>query len=1130
MREPDIPAQAMTDADARRLARDIARSIQLQAPAGSGKTTVLAQRFLAALAAADEPEEVLAITFTRKAAGEMRERVLAALADELPGGHHEPELWRGLREAVLAQAARRDWPLAELPQRLRIQTIDSLAAELARAMPVLGRMQASLRVIDAADALYVEAAARTLREGDLDAQFHADIDRLLRRLDNNMDRAVQLLAELLPGRNRWQELLVAHPPEALAGLVEASLARIVTDTLARLQRALPAEWVAEAAELAAQSARNRDEAGHARTGRWCAWLQQHAALGTGVEHLSCWQGIAEMVLLGTEDRLRTKVTVTQGFPAKSEVLARWKVWHAALQSQPELVRLLCEVRALPEPRLDAGEQQAMASLARVLLLAAAQLKLVFRERGLVDHSEVAAVARQALRSVDDDTGYPLRQTLRVSHLLVDECQDTSPDQIELVRALTGGWQRGDARSLFLVGDPMQSIYLFRGSEVGLFLQTRDRGVGDIALQPLQLSRNFRSQRALVDWVNAAFARIFPAAEDLRSSAVTFLPAEQARGADPRLPAAVTLWPQVADDAEAEAQAIAREIAALRAQDASLSIAVLVQTRALAAPILRALHAAQVPTLGVDLAALSDRPVVRDLVALGRALLDAGDRTAWLAVLRSPPCGLLLADLLRLGEAAADRLLVEVLQDAATPDLLSTDGAMRLRRVAPLLVSAWQARGSLDVASGIEQCWQALGGEAACQDATELAAGRQYLLALRRLQEVEGCPQPAQLESLAARLKDRSVAATGDAVEILTIHHAKGLEWDVVFVPGMGRLPRRDDAPLLRWLQLPHEAGGEDLLLAVRSIGAPNASDPLAAYIRRLQAGRVRNERLRLLYVAATRARLRLVLSAHAPVSKKQGGPRPRAGSLLDLLWPAVRGEFEGQPPPDDAAPAPAPGDAPLRMLWHRLDAGFTPRAGSPLATPQSLTRVQADVAAAVEYSWVGPLARAAGTVMHDELDRLARLGAAAADDLPARSAVCEARLLEQGIAAEPARTTAQRILARLTQLVREPRAQWLLFGPHRSAASEVPLSGMIDGTLRNAVLDRMFVDAGGTRWIIDYKTGAHEGTGLDQFIASEMQRYAPQMALYQRLAAALGPEPVRAALYFPWLGELREMPAPQPVT
>jgi ATP-dependent exoDNAse (exonuclease V) beta subunit len=448
-------------------------------------------------------------------------------------------------------------------------------------------------------------------------------------------------------------------------------------------------------------------------------------------------------------------------------------------------------------------------------------------------------------------------------------------------------------------------------------------------------------------------------------------------------------------------------------------------------------------------------------------------------------------------------------------------------VGPVLTAAWRARGSLDVASLIEQCWRALGGEAACVDATELAAGRQYLLALRRVVELEGTIDPARLEELAARLKDRNAAADEHAVELLTIHHSKGLEWDVVFVPGMGKLPRGADSPLLRWLQLP--AGeGNDLLLAVRSIGAPNSSDPLAAYIRRLQRERARNERLRLLYVAATRARLRLYLSGHAPPDRKEGRPRPRSGSLLDLLWPAVGPLYEAAVTRMPAAAEVHEQPAPLRMLWHRLDAAYQPGARPALPTPQSLTRMQADVAAAIEYSWVGPLARAAGTVMHGEFERLARLGEGAIAQLAARVVACEARLREQGIAADAARTTAQRIVARLGELVREPRGHWLLFGPHREARSEVPLSGFVAGELRSIVIDRMLVDEGGTRWIIDYKTGVHAGAGLDEFVARELARYTPQLRLYARMAAQLGPEPVRAALYFPWMGLFSELPAAPP--
>ncbi len=174
-----------------------------------------------------------------------------------------------------------------------------------------------------------------------------------------------------------------------------------------------------------------------------------------------------------------------------------------------------------------------------------------------------------------------------------------------------------------------------------------------------------------------------------------------------------------------------------------------------------------------------------------------------------------ADLLQLAENVGPGPVVEHIEDAGTLALLSTDAAARLRRVAPVLVAAWRSRGSLDIASLIENTWQRLGGEAACRDAAELAVARQYLLALRGLLQREGRVAPSRLAELAARLRDRGEAAGANPVEVLTIHHAKGLEWDAVFVPGLGGTGAGDRAQLLRALQLP-APGGSDLLLAVRS--------------------------------------------------------------------------------------------------------------------------------------------------------------------------------------------------------------------------------------------------------------------------------------------------------------------------
>jgi hypothetical protein len=123
------------------------------------------------------------------------------------------------------------------------------------------------------------------------------------------------------------------------------------------------------------------------------------------------------------------------------------------------------------------------ALARLMKLAAAELWLVFREAGEVDFGELAARAIAALGDEMDPTELGLRLDWRIRHLLVDEFQDTSPTQVELLQRLTAGWQQGDGRTLFCVGDPMQSIYRFRKAEVGLFLRAKAHGIGGLRLIP-----------------------------------------------------------------------------------------------------------------------------------------------------------------------------------------------------------------------------------------------------------------------------------------------------------------------------------------------------------------------------------------------------------------------------------------------------------------------------------------------------------------------------------------------------------------------------------------------------------------------------------------------------------------------
>ncbi len=1159
-----IPALT-SDELARQHCREQADSVLLQAPAGSGKTTVLVERFLALLSQVDLPEQILAITFTRKAAAEMRRRIVQILRapDVIASASNtDPrrQVLEQLKAAVKAQALRRGWNWEGLPSRLRIQTIDSFNHELARAMPILGRSPGSLQVLDSVRPLYQLAAERTLigvdQSGGKAAQDSAEsdaIDQVLERLDNDMATVTRLLAQLLEKRSHWLPLLLQHGPDELGSVVESALVRVIEATLNAARRVHAAQ-LEEAEALARAAAINRQTDGHAPDD-WIVWLAEETQLQPTAQALRAWQTVADL-LLTEKNQPRKLVNKGQGFPPNQRTLKdRWQQWQETiLRSDPECEHWI-RLRKLPSVPLAENDQRALGTLARLMIQSALELKLVFQEHGVVDHSEVASIARQALVAGGQPTEWALERAHAVQHLLVDECQDLSPQQMQLLETLVALGESVPGHSLFMVGDPMQSIYLFRDAEVGLFVTAREHGVAGRPLVNLQLQRNFRATAELVDWCNRALSKCFPPIDDLLRSAIAFAPSvagREAPQAQPRIDAgsaitinaeaAVQVWASDEDDAPAEAQRIAAEIERVQTEHVDWSIAILVRTRAQAAPVLDALRQRNIAALAVDIDPLNKHPVVLELLALGALLLQEADRVAWFSVLRSPACGLTLADLSALAARSPEGSLRAVMNDPASWSELTTSGQKRLARCAPLLLESLDERGRVPLWAQIDRLWHRLGSDLCFAPEQRVAASA----FIHELQEQTAIRPPVTLQDLEAltdrlfatpetTLESPAIPTKAPAVQVMTIHHAKGLEWDVVFLPRMGKTTATGDAPLLRWIELPGLTGQSELLMAVHSLGVGDEpKDPLTQCIAGLKADRELQELTRLAYVAVTRAAKRLYLSGHVKSSanlshgETPAETKPPRNTLLHALWPALAEDFrtaqstrktDGTQPPLNSSFTPL--QAPrLRRVTDAFDpAAGLPRLPAVMVTPRR--RDQND--AALEFEWVGPAARAAGTVAHQELERLANQAQVQTEDLESRRAHLQTQLLQLGVTAEQVAATTEHLIGRLRSLQQVPLARWLIHTPHREASAERRLSGVVDGILHNVVIDRMFVDESGVRWVIDYKTSTHSGGGLEEFLQSELTRYAPQLRLYQALAKGLGPEPVRAGLYFPWLGVLKTL-------
>ena len=1121
----------VVDAAQRREALDPQRSFIVQAPAGSGKTGLITQRFLVLLARAEQPEQIVAITFTRKAAGEMRARILAALhgaQQPAPEDEHARNTWR-LARAAMDRDAAQGWDLLNNPSRLTIQTIDSLCAWLTRRLPLLSGFGAQPDIAEDAEPLYRQAARQTLADLEQGAQWSAHIASLLRHLDNNLTTAERLLTGMLARRDQWLRHLLAlrdADPDQRRAVLEAALANVITDHLTQLAGALPVEDRPAMMALVRFAAANVDDDHPLAPLR-----DDEQPPPCRADRLDGWRAIAGL-LLTNDGTWRSKTDKRLGFPAPgstkdkalaehfksmktryNELLARWRD-HEHLQ------RLLHEVRYLPLPRYPDPQWEMVEALCELLLAAAAHQRLVFSRHNQVDFSEIMQSALLALGSPQAPTDLALALDYRIQHLLVDEFQDTSFAQYALLERLTAGWQPGDGRTLFVVGDPMQSIYRFREAEVGLYLQARDVGIGDIRPEPLNLSVNFRSQAGVVEWVNRVFRSVLPAYDDIGAGAVSYSPSVPFHGEGDG--DAVRVHPQRGLDTVAEAEQVAA--IAENAVAGSQSVALLVRARSHLAEIVPALKRRGLRFRAVEIEQLQHRPVVQDLLSLTRALLHPGDRIAWLAVLRAPWCGLTLADLTALTAGERHATVWDALNDSVHCERLSEDGRRRLARLAPVLREAVAHRRRLALRPWIEGVWLALGGPAGLSSATDLEDGEVFLNLLEALDVGADLPDPQALEERLRQLFALPDMAADERLQLMTVHKSKGLEFDVVILPGLGRKAPPAENRLMMWLERSAPHGGDELLLAPVKATVDD-HDATYAYLKRLDSARGDYESGRLLYVAATRARRYLHLIGHTLIGDNDDVRAPWSSSLLALLWPAVAADFEAPAAAVVASVAqsgdiPPPDQAPLRRL---TTAWTLPAPPPPLAGEYNVVAPQPPQDD-VEYWWAGRNARLAGTLVHRGLQRMATEGLARWPAARVRdsAALFAAELSLEGIARAHLTETVQRVIDALCATLDDPRGRWLLSDDHRDRHCEYALSGVLDGALVNVVMDRTFIDERGTRWIIDYKTSVHEGGDLPGFVDSEQQRYRSQLERYAALMALMAPGPIRLGLYFPLMRAWRE--------
>ena len=1104
-----------SDYAVRREAIDPTRSFCVSAPAGSGKTELLTQRLLALLARVDRPEQVLAITFTRKAASEMAHRLMEKLdqaRENLPvTAEHECQT-RALALAVIDHAAHKQWRLDDTT--LNIRTIDSFCHEVTRQMPILSGTGGLVEPVDNAQPLYEEAVRQFLAQAGEGATGER-IYRLLEHFGNRWSRASELLVALLGRRADWVDVVNQHydPETAEASLAE-TIAHLISgrlrDALHRLDDHLSALM------LAINEARAQLD-------------RAPLSLSDSPESLADWHAMIGMLLTTqSEWRKPRGINAKLGFPPKSDHKNQFASILETLAADSLLLEALIEIRQLPVATHGEGAWQLIVLISSLLPVLQAHLLLVFQRSGQVDHTHAALAAIQALGTDEMPTALAQRLDYQIEHILIDEFQDTSSSQAQLLERLMRGWPEHNAtgatpRTLFMVGDAMQSIYGFRYANVALFLRARQGQFAGLTLESVTLTQNFRSRPEVVAWVNDTFAKLMGAEDAPHYGRVRHVKADSLPDHEPSEDAGVHITLLEDRDGLEEAQFIAKQVAEVVARDGGASIAILVRAKNHADEVAVSLRQAGVAFSGDTIQSLTEQPITRDLLALCRYLANPADTIAAVSLLRSPWCGVTLPTLDRLLTAHPERPL-NVMRALEQPPEVADDEVRRLQQISAVLQWAEMKRDRLALSIWVEQIWLRLGG-ALSTHSQDLRCVEAFLASLRKSEQLG---LGLDLDWL-----ERDIAMTGlespdsgHAVTIMTLHKAKGLEFDYVFMPQLQKRARALQRELIRW----HWHQNDD---ARRLLIAANDDDKksrtLFNYLNWLQKNKDQEELKRLLYVGVTRAKIAAYLTASMDSVEEEasGGV---SGSLLRLLMSSVaafsRVDTLSASEPTHCDDRSSDGKE-RQLSRYRLT----------LAAQQAIqARVregseQSDFAVnnltstkQISLSAGNRVERIIGVVVHRVLELAASEETLLSAQDPRVQVWIDHNLSQHALTPQ----CAARVTTRVSELVERALScetgRWIL-GAQSDARSELAISRVEAREVKNYVIDRTFLDdREGVRWVIDYKTSEPMvGETLADFEARECDSYRGQLKNYVELISEMQWEveaPIKAALYFPAIQHL----------
>ncbi len=1125
---------SLVDHKARSDALDIRRSFIVQAPAGSGKTELLILRFLKLLLSVEKPEHILAITFTRKAASEMRSRIIDALISAKQNKGHEefeentPNKQRLIFAIeVLKKDSEMHWDIIANPTRLRIQTIDSFCLYLANQLPILSRAGGSLQITPEVELCFDEAIANTLSYLESKDPISSDIENILLHLDNDGTRIQKLLADLLNKREQWLPYIIeikstSHAKKYLNNYV----LELIEESIVNLKTELT-PFSMELERLVKHST-TRKENFDSDINESIEQINQLP--GTSIKDIPNWHWVIKL-LLTDKGTWRKSINKNIGFPSGDSQKNQLKKLIEEMSLNGDLNRLLNYVKILPTSLPDSQQWNLLNSLTNILLKLSAELVISFRNHGVVDYTQVSAAAKQALGSEALPTDLTLLLDHKIRHILVDEFQDTSQLQLDLLKTLVGGWESTDQRSLFLVGDPMQSCYSFRNANVGIYLDVQQKGLPNLKIESLHLEVNFRSSLGAIAWVNSHFKTAFPSKSNLSTGAVPYSSAIPIRSSN--LKDAVTTdiityrSEQRINAKNAEALTVINAIKEITETSPNESIAILIRNRRHLTSIIPELDRHQINWESNEIDNMGEVQIVEDLLNLTRALLNPHHKLSWLGLLRAPWVGLRISDLHTVAQNSITQSVLNCLRNLNSLHGLTDDGKKRLENFTNCIQHSMDYRYQIPLVELVESTWRLLHGDIMIETDKERVSVRQYFDLLENHSSSGGI---TDFNSFQEKIRNSLITFSAQKpqqsdklpVQVSTIHKAKGLEFDHVIIPGLANASKNEEKSLLLWHERLNNAGEPRLLVSSINSSGSEEND-VYNLIKHEKKYKKLLEDTRLLYIAITRAKLSVKLIATVSLNNKKELTIP-SNSLLARIWREIESESRGLKilSCDDLLksssqknirnsygfPIPTPlrrfkntsslADSAKRFLEIKTLSGID--TGKPAKFNDSYSRNTIDTKI--------------GELIHEVLEDYAMDGNKSTflGKLTCRKTHWKRQLQNYTTNEIAINKSVGFIFKSIENCVTNSDLNWIFDESNNTGQSELEISWSQNGKIRTYIVDRTLIDKKGVRWIIDYKTGLPQDESIEDFIRHQRKLHAPQLQRYNEVFKTLEKRKTKKAI------------------